>query len=125
MKISEMNNDQAAEAMIRLSEPFGRLCDDEKVVDMIHQYQEMNEQPVIQTIGKLLPQIVVYLLKTHKDDLYEIIGALTFSTKAQVSKMNFVETIKTVKESYDEVLSCFFTSSKEQIKKDAGELSIA
>ena len=125
MKISEMNNEQATEAMIRLSVPFGNLCDDEKVVEMINKYRDMKDTPMIQTIGRVLPEIVMYAFKTHKDDLYEIVGALTDQTVEKVAKMNFVKTINVLKESYDDVLKDFFTSSKRQIKQIAEESSQA
>ncbi len=116
MKISEMNNDQAAEALIRLSVPFGNICDDEKMVEMIDKYTKSKDIPAIRTIGKLLPDFVAYALKTHKKDLYEIIGALTEQTQEKVAKMNFMETIKVFRDSYDEVLNGFFTSSVNRMK---------
>lgn len=123
MKISEMNNEQAAEAMIRLSVPFGNLCEDEKILEVINNYRDMQNVPMIQTIGKLLPELVTYAFKAHRDDLYEIIGALTQQNKEKVAKMNFVASIKVLKESYDDVLRDFFTSSKRQTKKTADESS--
>lgn len=116
MKISEMTNDQAADALIRLAVPFGNLCEDKKVVEMIDAYNKKGNIPVIQSIGKFLPQIVLFLLKDHKDDLYEIVGALTFHTQEQVAELNFVETVNVIKASYDEVLKSFFTSSVDQMK---------
>lgn len=123
MKISEMNNEQATEAMIRLSVPFGNLCNDEKIVDMIKRYQNMGNVPTIQTIGRVLPEITMFAFKEHKDDLYEIVGALTQQTKEKVAKMNFVKTINVLKESYDDVLKDFFTSSKKQMEQTAEESS--
>lgn len=123
MKISEMTNDQAANTLIRLAVPFGNICEDEEALKMIDEYKGMSKQPLIQTIGKMLPQLVSYLLKAHKADLYEIIGALTFKTAQQVAKMNFVETIRIVRESYDEVLSSFFTSSAKQMTAKEEESS--
>lgn len=117
MKITEMTNDQAAEAMIRLAVPFGNICEDEEALKLIDEYKGMENTPLIKTIGKLLPKVVAYILKTHKADLYEIVGALTFQTAEKVAKMNFAETVKIVKESYDEVLTSFFTSSVSQMKK--------
>lgn len=111
MKISEMTNDQAADALIRISEPFGVLCEDAALVDMINEYNAGQDKPFIQTIGKLIPKIVAYLLKSHKKDLYEIIGVLAFKTNDEVASMNFVETVNVVKDSFDEVLLNFFTSS--------------
>ena len=118
MKISEMTNDQAADAMIRLAVPFGNICEDEEAVKLIDEYKGMSKMPLIQTIGKMLPKFVAYMLKSHKEDLYEIVGALTFKTADKVAKMNFVETIKVVKDSYDEVLASFFPSSVAQMKSN-------
>ena len=119
MKISEMTNDQAAEAMIRLAVPFGNICEDEEALNLIEQYNSMNDKAVLYTIGRMLPQITAYLFKTHKNDLYEIIGALTFTKASTVANMNFMETIKVLRESYDEVLEGFFTSSVIAMKKSA------
>ena len=121
MKISEMNNEQAAEALIRLAVPFGNICDDEKTVQMIEKYTKSQGEPVIKTIGKILPEVAAHALKEHKVDLFEIVGALTGKTQAQVAKMNFLETIKIVRDSYDEVLKSFFTSSAQQIKQTVQE----
>lgn len=121
MKISEMNNEQAAEALIRLSVPFGNLCDDEKVVELIKKYQNNSEVPAIQTLGRALPEVVSFAFKEHKNDLFEIVGALTNQSQIQVAKMNFVTTIKVLRESYDEVLKDFFTSSKQRISEAVNE----
>lgn len=117
MKISDMTNDQAAEAMIRLSVPFGNICEDDEAMKMIDEYKGMNNQPVIKTIGKMLPQFVAYMFKTHKHDLYEIVGAVTMQKPEAVAKMKFMDTVKIMKESYDEVLQGFFTSSVKQMKE--------
>lgn len=121
MKISEMTNDQAAEAMIRLAAPFGNICEDEEALKLIDEYKNMSKMPVIQTIGKLLPKLAGYLLKTHKYDLYEIVGALTFNTAEKVAKMNFVQTVNLMRDSYDEVLASFFPSSVQQTKSIESE----
>lgn len=119
MKISEMTNDQAAEALIRLSVPFGNICDDEKMVEIITKYTEAKKEPFIRVIGRILPDAIAYALKQHRTDLYEIVGALTGKTVSQVSKMKLMETVQVFKESYDEVLHGFFASSVKQIKETA------
>lgn len=117
MKISEMTNDQATEALIRLSVPFGNICDDDETMKLGEKYFKLREElPVIKAIGSALPQITAHLLKTHKEDVYEIIGALTFKSKSEVAKMNFKETIKILKESYDDTLRDFFQSSAARMK---------
>ena len=116
MKISEMTNEQATEALIRISEPLGNICEDEQAVKLIDEYKKMGDVPFINAVGKLIPKFITYMLKGHKDDLYEIVGALTFKTKEDVAKMNFVETVDAIRNSYDEVLVSFFSSSGNQTK---------
>ena len=124
MKISEMTNDQATEALIRIATPLGTICDDEKMVELIEKYNGVNKGlPAIRAIGQILPDVATYALKEHKNDLYEIVGALTFQTREKVGKMKLFETIKVFKDSYDEVLHNFFTSSVKQIKQTAEGLS--
>ena len=119
MKISEMTNKQATEAIIRLADPIGNLCDDEEIAGLFKELGGMGEVPMITTIGKLLPRFIAYGFQKHIDDLYEIVGALTMQNRAQVEKMNFAETLKTVKDSYDDILASFFPSSNSAGQKDA------
>ena len=119
MKISEMTNDQAADALLRLSVPFGNICEDQEMVKMIDQYLKMEGRPNIQKLGKLFNPFVNFAFKDHRADLYEIVGALTFKKPAEVAKLKFLDTVKVLRESYDEVLKSFFISSVEQIKDSA------
>ena len=121
MKISEMTNEQAADALVKITVPLGNICEDEETVNLFKKWNDEKGIPVVQMIGKILPQAVAHLMKTHRDDLYEIIGALAFQTKEQVAKMNFFSTVNLVKDSYDEVLLSFFPSYVEQMKKSAGK----
>ena len=110
MKISEMTNDQAAEALVRLSAPIGNICDDEDITKISTKYHEMEDIENVRALGRLLPELVAYALKKHKADFYEIIGILIGKTTEEVAKMSFAETLKAVKDSYDEVLRDFFIS---------------
>ena len=111
MKLSEMSNDQAAEMMIRLADPVGAICDDEEAVKMIDEYKQRYKMPLFYAVGKMIPALVGYLLKKHKNELYEIISILSGEKKAAVGKMNFAETVKVLRDSYDDTLSVFFRSS--------------
>lgn len=111
MKLSEMSNDQAAEMMIRLADPVGAICDDEEAVKMIDEYKQRYKMPLFYAVGKMIPALVGYLLKKHKDELYEIISILSGEKKTAVGKMNFAETVKVLRDSYDDTLSVFFRSS--------------
>ena len=111
MKLSEMTNDQAAEVMIRLADPVGAICDDEEAVQLIEDYKKRYRMPLFYAVGKMIPTLVGYLLKKHKAELYEIISILSGEKKADVGNMNFAETVKILRDSYDETLSVFFRSS--------------
>lgn len=121
MKISEMTNDQATDAMVRISAAFGFICEDEEMLGLIDEMQNMGNTPIINAIPKILPKFASLAFRKHKDSLYEIIGALCQKTKKDVGKMNFKETIALVKESYDDILKDFFTSSVPSPKKNGEE----
>ena len=111
MKISEMTNDQAAEAMIRLCGPFSNICDDEEMLAIIDKLTAMKGMPTVKAIAKVLPEFAAFGLKKHKADLYEIIGTLQGVAAERVGGMNFVETVNTMQDSVDDVLKGFFTQS--------------
>ena len=120
MKISEMNNDQATDAMVRISAAFGFICEDEEMLKMIDELQNLGDTPIIQALPRILPKFASLAFRKHRDSLYEIIGALCQKNKKEVGKMNFKETIALMKESYDDVIKDFFTSSVPS-QKTSGE----
>jgi hypothetical protein len=111
MKISMMTNDQASEAMIRISTPMANILDDKNSKELIDSMADLARNSSTGAISALLPKFVSFCLKDHKADLYEIIGALTFKPASHVGKMNFMETIKEMRESIDEDFIGFFKSS--------------
>lgn len=116
MKISEMTNDQATEALIRISTPLSNICEDDEMLSLMDDLQAMGDMNLLTAIGRLLPKIVTYALKKHKADVYEIVGALQMVATHEVGNMNFAETIKAFRDSYDDVLAGFFTDSVRQIR---------
>ena len=120
MKISEMTNDQATEAMIRISTPIANICDDEEAIAIIDSLQKTDNMNAIEIIGKLLPRFITYAFKAHKADLYEIVGALLMEPTAKVGKLNFRDTVQAVRDSYDEILAGFFTQSANAGRKTGG-----
>lgn len=123
MKISEMNCNQATEAMIRISGPISNICDDEEMLSLLDEINGMKEKqdtPVIKLIGKLVPKFVTFGLAKHRNDIYEIVGALLGESAAAVGKLNFAETVNAVRDSYDEVLASFFTRSGNVTKNSEG-----
>jgi len=122
MKFSEMNNEQAADALVRLATPIGNICDDEKITNLIKEYQGIGNMPMIKVLGKFLPQIVGVVFKTHRSDMFEIVGALTMQTKDKAAKLNFLDSVNVIKEALnDEALMSFFPSLRRQTKKNGEE----
>ena len=111
MKISEMTNDQATDALIHLSDPFENICNDPDLLSALERLGGMGKEPIIKVIGTLIPDFCKIGLKKHRNDLYAIVSALTMTPVAQVGKMNFRDTIKALQESYDDILRDFFTST--------------
>lgn len=109
MKISEMNNDQATEALIRIATPFENICNDEEVIDSLDKIGKLRDTSIIKAIGYIIPVFTNVGLKKHKHDLYEIVAALTMTYVGDVGKMNFKETLNALQESYDDILHGFFT----------------
>lgn len=111
MKISDMTNDQATEALMRLAQPFENICNDSELIESLDKIGRMGEEPIIKVVGTIIPAFVKIGISKHRSDLYEIVGALTLQPTNKIGKMNFKETIKTVQDSYDEILRDFFTST--------------
>lgn len=108
MKISEMTNDQACEAMIRLTGAFSTVCEDDEMMKLL---DELNGKTITDAIKGVIPRFVAFALNKHKAELYEIVGALMMEPSGNVGKMNFMETVSVIRDSVDEVLTSFFPSS--------------
>lgn len=106
--ISTMSNDQAAEAMIRISGAATVICEDSEVQDIITRLSNSEDKNLIAAIPKFLPQVTALALKKHRNDLYEIVSALNGISVDEVGKLSFGETVATIKANLD-VLKGFFT----------------
>ena len=70
-------------------------------------------------IGKLAPA----LLKTHRDDLYAVVSALTGKTVAEIDAQKGLQTIKDIKESFDGELADFFKSAADTAQPEPSQPS--
>lgn len=118
MKFIDMNNEQVAEALIHISSPLENLCNDPKLDELIEKYKASKEEPLMKTIGAVVPLFISLAIKDHKNDLYEIISVVIGKPVSEIAKMNIVDTVKEVRESWNEVLTGFFQSTIPQTKKD-------
>lgn len=110
MTIYEMNNDQATDAMIRISAALCFVLEDSEVMDVIKEAQEVREKTVLEGITMILPKVTALVFRKHRDSLYEIVGALSQQDKKAVGRMNFRQTVDLLKENW-ETIKDFFPSS--------------
>ena len=111
MKISEMTNDQATEVLARISVPMSNLLEDKDFVELVDEVSKGVTDNAAAFVARIIPKAASFCLKSPKDDLYEIVGALTFKPAKAVGNMNFLATVKELRESIDEDFIGFFRSS--------------
>ena len=101
MKLSLMSNEQATNFLLRTSQPIANIMEDDDVNALFKQVSEAKGIPLSKLIASLLPKVVTVALKTHKDDVFEIVGAFAEKSVKEVGKMNFLTTLNILKESVD------------------------
>ena len=111
MKLSEMSNEQATNFLIQTSQPIANIMEDEEVNALFVQVIESKGMILSKLIASLLPKVVTVALKSHKNDVFEIVGAFIEKPAKEVSKMNFLSTLTILKESVDKDFLDFFNLS--------------
>lgn len=108
MKISQMTNDQATDAMIKLAQPVSNILEDEESKPLLEELSKGKEKSTTELVASLLPKFVRFGMSKHRNDLYAIVAALALKPVAEVGKMNFLETVKILRDSFDDDLRDFF-----------------
>ena len=111
MKLSQMNTDQAADVLVRITQPIANIIDDPELEPMIKKIAESRELPTVKIISTFLPPVIALALKKHRGDLYEVVGALGQIPAAKIGKLPLLQVMNIVKESVDQELIDFFRSS--------------
>ena len=106
--IATMTNDKATEAMIRIASAASAICEDADVQTVLDDLSNSKEQNIIVAIPKFLPKIVTLAFKKHKDDMYELVSAMSDMPVSEIGKLTFGETVDIIKANVD-VLKGFFT----------------
>ena len=113
MKLSEMTTDQLADALIDLSEPVGRICQDDQVIGFLKKYAApvQRNAPALKLIGDAAAGLCPVLLKDHRYDLYQVLSVLTGKTAQEIASQRGAQTIADVRACWDRELTDFFSSS--------------
>ncbi len=110
MKLSEMNTVEASNAILRLAQPATNIMQDDEVYKLIESMAQSTEAPLKFLAVNIVP-IATVAFKNHRDDLIEVIAALTGKTVKTVREQRFTQTIADIRGCLDKELLDFFNSS--------------
>lgn len=113
MKLSQMNTDQAADALIRIAQPAANIMNDQGTMDVLQTLAESDAGNVVAFVAKNLMPITTLLLNTHRDDVYEILAALGDKSVEEIRNQKFTQTVQDVRDCWDKELLDFFGSFRQ------------
>ena len=116
MKLSELNTDQALDALCEMTPYISNIVADEAVVNAVGKMLD-NSQP-LNLMGKSLllanrmTEAVPLLLKTHRPDVYGILSVMNGKSVKQIAAQPVLDTMRQTAELFrDEDLLSFFRLS--------------
>lgn len=119
MRLNEISTDKALDLLCELTLPLTTIATDKELIEAIYKRTVVakettqSEKNIIGTmqVAKNLKVIIPKLLKTHKNEVYEVLAIINEKDVEEIKKQSLIETIKEVKELLqDEELKSFFTS---------------
>lgn len=118
MKLSEFTTEQAADILCTLSDPVANIVGDKALMDEMNSKFDMEGKTVAELYlfsAKKIATIVPILLKSHRDDLFEILATLNETDSEHIAKQNIIVTMKQIRDAVkDKELMDFFKSCKQE-----------
>lgn len=108
MKLSEMNTQQLAEALCRITPAVSRIVEDPATLEALRSFPEKGSMPQGVANIKAVSLIAPVLLGAHLHDTAEVLAALTGKSAAQILQQKGHETIKDITACLDKDLIDFF-----------------
>ena len=111
MKLSQMSSSQAADTLIRISEPVYSIMGDDKLSDTLKGFAEIYENEkstIVKIAGYFVAKVLPAILETHKTDCDEILSVFTGKTVEELAKENILVYINDAREILDKDLIDFF-----------------
>lgn len=121
MKISMMSTEQAADALVRMAQPVANILDDKDVDPILQKFSKSKNKSMTKIAADLIPKIVPLALKAHRDDVFEIVGALECVTADEVRKFPVLKTMAIIRDSFDKDLIDFFSYTANQEMSEGAE----
>ena len=106
MKLSEMSTEKAAEAMAALAAPLGNLAKNEALTTWLknHGSTELGLEAMLQIVIGLLP----VFLRDNFADTVQIVAILAGKKPKEIKEQGILQTIRDVRDCFDEDLGSFF-----------------
>jgi len=120
MKLNEISTDKSLDILCELSIPLTTIAEDKELIKAIYEKTKVTEKTsqedkkILGTIqvAKNLKIIVPKLLKSYRNEVYEILSIINEKDIEEIKKQNIAITIKQFKDMLqDEELKGFFTST--------------
>lgn len=109
MKLSQMSSSQAADTLIRISEPVYAIMGDDNLADVLKGFAEIYEKSaMVKIAGYFVAKVLPTILETHKTDCDEILSVFTGKTVDELAKENILVYINDARDILDKDLIDFF-----------------
>lgn len=109
MKLSEMNNDKAFDAIIEITPFFSNILEDERLLSIW--YDKVDITGLDEKQGKIkgatkgfsnILKIAPLLLKDHREDIFNILAIVNDKTVEDIRNQNPIKTMKQLKELWED-----------------------
>ena len=114
MRLSELSTDAAASVLVSITPAISNILKDPNFRENIGKKVDLADRSVLGIYAAGLDkinEIIPFLLKDHKDDVYEVIAVLNQITASDVADQNILVTMTQIREIVkDKELVDFFKS---------------
>lgn len=108
MKLSEMNTEQMADAIVALADPMANITRDDELNKELSALAKKKGGTLLEQISYLFVPLVMAMLKRHRSDTYVVLAVLTGKTVKEIAEQKGLQTVKDAKECFDKELLDFF-----------------
>ena len=115
MRLSELSTDRATDLLCEIVPYISNICTDDELLAEIKKKIDPNSvanraEMLLLGVEKV-NKIVPILLKTHKGDVFSILGALNEKTPEEIGKQSIITTMMQIRDiAKDRELVAFFTT---------------
>ena len=114
MKLSELSTDAAASVLVSITPAISNILKDPNLRENIARKADLEDKSIIGIYAAgvdKINDIIPFLLKDHKGDIYEVIAVLNETTASEVAGQNILVTMTQIREIVrDKELVDFFKS---------------